>query len=128
MVISVEDAVGILNKWKDESVNIFVVAESPSQRYARGVEGRGVRWATRQRVKVSQVSFFRDTEGLKSGTAEFEGAAGTLSLYMGQCRISYQDVREAPPDIKEEAAASTVSSLGFWFRDGGGFQFFELRE
>ena len=128
MVISVEDAIGILNKWKDESVDIFVVGESPFRKYARGIEGRGIRWATSQHVKVSQVSLFRDTEGLKTWTVEFEGAAGTLALYMGQCRIFYQDVREAPPDIKEEAAASTVSSLDFLYRDGGGFQFFELRE
>jgi hypothetical protein len=29
MVISLDDAVAILNKWKDESANLLVAAESP---------------------------------------------------------------------------------------------------
>ena len=37
MVISLDDAVAILNKWKDESANLLVAAESPFRQTLRGI-------------------------------------------------------------------------------------------
>jgi len=61
MVISLDEAVAILSKWKDESADILVAAESPFRQTLRGIEGQGVRWAMRQRVKVAQVSVSADS-------------------------------------------------------------------
>ena len=126
MVISLEDAVAILRKWKDESANILVVAESPFRQTLRGIEGLGVRWAMGQHVRVSQVLFSaEDSEGI----VEFEGPAGNvLSLVIGHCRIVYGDPREASPENRAEAEAMTLSALSIFFPDEEGFHFYELRE
>ena len=129
MIISNEEAVAILNKWKDESTNILVVAESPFRQTLRGIEGLGVRWAMGQHVRVSRVSFAVDEGRFVKGTVEFEGNAGNfLSLSIGHCRIVYGDPREASPAHRDEAMATTVSALSIFFPDEEGFHFYELRE
>ena len=128
MVISLEDAVAILNKWKDESTNILVVAESPFRQTLRGIDGLGVRWALGQHVRVSQVSFSAEDKTSK-GIVEFEGHGGNfLSLAIGHCRIVYGDPREAPLENRNEAEATTVSALSIFFPDEEGFHFYELRQ
>lgn len=128
MVISLEDALAILRKWKDESTNILVVAESPFRQMLRGIEGPGVRWAMGQHVRVSQVLFSAE-ERTSEGIVEFEGPAGNfLSLAIGHCRIVYGDPREASPENRAEAEATTVSALSILFPDEEGFHFYELRE
>ena len=129
MVISLEDAAAILNKWKEESTNILVVAESPFRQTLRGIEGPGVRWAMGQHVRVSEVSFSIEEGRPNQGTVEFEGQAGNfLSLSIGHCRIVYGDPREASPANSDEAMATTVSALSIFFPDEEGFHFYELRE
>jgi len=128
MMISLEDAVAILNKWKEESAHIVVAAESPFRQTLRGIHGRGVRWVMSQRIKVSRVSFFVDTKGSKQGIVEFEGPAGHLSLSMAACRFVYEDPREARPDIRTEAETATVSALSVFFPYDEGFLFYELVE
>ena len=128
MVISLEDALAILRKWKDESTNILVVAESPFRQTLRGIEGLGIRWAMGQRLKVSQVMSSAE-ERTSKGIVEFEGRAGNfLSLAIGHCRIVYGDPREASPENRGEAEATTVSALSIFFPDEEGFHFYELRE
>ena len=128
MVISLEDALAILRKWKDESTNILVVAESPFRQTLRGIEGLGVRWAIGQHVKVSRVMPSVEERSSK-GIVEFEGSAGNfLSLAIGHCRIVYGDPREASPENRAEAEATTVSALSIFFPDEEGFHFYELRE
>ena len=128
MVISLEDALAILRKWKDESTNILVVAESPFRQTLRGIEGLGVRWAMGQHIRVSQVLFSAE-ERTSEGIVEFEGPAGNcLSLAIGHCRIVYGDPREASPENIAEAEATTVSALSILFPDEEGFHFYELRE
>src|SRR5271165_982096 len=123
MVISLEDAVAILNKWKEESAHIFVAAESP---FRRGIHGHGVRWVMNQSVKVSRVSSFADTSGSKQGIVEFEGPAGHLLLSIASCRFVYGDPREAGPEIRKEAESVTVSTLSVFFPSDEGFLFYEL--
>ncbi len=128
MVISLEDAVAILNKWKGESTDILVVAESPFRQTLRGIEGPGVRWATGLHVRVSRVSLSAERRASK-GIVEFEGHDGNfLSLSIGHCRIVYGDPREASPENRDEAIATTVSALSIFFPDEEGFHFYELRE
>jgi len=128
LVISLDDALAILRKWKDESTNILVVAESPFRQTLRGIEGFGVRWAIGQNVRVSQVLSSVE-ERTSKGIVEFEGHTGNfLSLAIGHCRIVYGDPREASPENRAEAEATTVSALSILFPDEEGFHFYELRE
>jgi hypothetical protein len=128
LVISLEDALAILRKWKDESTSILVVAESPFRQTLRGIEGAGVRWAMGQRVRVSQVLPSVE-ERTSKGIIEFEGHTGNfLSLAISHCRIVYGDPREASPENRAEAEATTVSALSIFFPDEEGFHFYELRE
>ena len=128
MVISLDDALAILRKWKDESTNILVVAESPFRQTLRGIEGLGVRWAMGQHVRVSQVLSSVE-ERTSKGVVEFEGHTGNfLSLAIGHCRIVYGDPREASPENRAEAEATTVSALSIFFPDEEGFHFYEVRE
>src|SRR5207253_6139182 len=94
MVISLDDAVAILSKWKDESANLLVAAESPFRQTLRGIDGQGVRWAMRQHVKVSQVSFSEESRSVKRAIVDFEGPAGNLCLLLHDCFIIYGDPRE----------------------------------
>src|SRR5215472_13211816 len=128
MVISLDEAVAILNKWKDESADILVAAESPFRQTLRGIEGQGVRWAMRQRVKVSQVSFSAEIRPIRRAIIDFEGPAGSLSMLLTECFIIYGDPREAPSEERAEAEATTVSALCIFLPEEEGFHFYELRE
>ena len=128
MVISLDEAVAILSKWKDESADILVAAESPFRQTLRGIDGQGVRWAVRQRVKVSQVSFSEESRPIRRAIIDFEGPAGNLSVLLTECLIIYEDPREAGPEDREEAEATTVSALCIFLPEEEGFHFYELRE
>ena len=128
MVISLDDAAAIFNKWKDESADILVAAESPFRQTLRGIDGQGVRWAMRQHVKVTQVSFSEEKRPVRRMIVDFEGPAGNLSLLLYECIIIYGDPREAAPEAREEAAATTVSALCIYLPGEEGFHFYELRE
>jgi len=128
MVISLEEAVAILNKWKDESADILVAAESPFRQTLRGIDGQGVRWAMRQRVKVSQVSFSEESRPILRAIIDFEGPAGNLCMLLTECLIIYGDPREAGREDREEAEATTVSALCIFLPEEEGFHFYELRE
>ena len=127
MVISLDEAVAILSKWKDESADILVAAESPFRQTLRGIEGQGVRWAMRQRVKVSQLSFSADSHPIRRAIIDFEGPAGNLSVLLTECLIIYRDPREAAPEDRQEAEATTVSALCIFLPEEEGFHFYELR-
>jgi hypothetical protein len=128
LVISLQDALAILRKWKDESTNILVVAESPFRQALRGIEGLGGRWAMGQHVRVSRVLSSME-ERTSKGIVEFEGHTGNfLSLAIGHCRIVYGDPRETSPENRAEAEATTVSALSIFFPDEEGFHCYELRE
>ena len=128
MVISLDDVVAIFNKWKDESANILVAAESPFRQTLRGIDGQGVRWAMRQHVKVMQVSLSEEKRPVGRVIVDFEGPAGNLSLLLYECFIIYGDPREAAPEAREEAEAATVSALCIYLPGEEGFHFYELRE
>jgi hypothetical protein len=65
MVLGLEDAVTVLNKWKDDSAQILVVSESPFQQSRRGILEQGIDWAIGLQGKVSKVSVNSDTKGKK---------------------------------------------------------------
>jgi hypothetical protein len=128
MVISLEESIAILKKWEDESAHILVTAESPFRQTLRGIQGRDVRWAMSQEVKVARVTTTPDTGGSKKVVVEFEGPTGNLSVSIARCRFVYEDPREASSDVREEAETLTLSALSVFFPYDEGFLFYEMRE
>jgi hypothetical protein len=122
MIISLEETVALLNKWKEESALLAVAGESPFRDMLRGIEDAGVRWTMSQSVRVSRI----ETE---QRFVEFEGPAGNLSLSLKSCRrFVYEDHRNAPPDQRETAEALTLSALSIFFASGGAFLVYEMRQ
>jgi hypothetical protein len=128
MVISVEDAIAIFEKWKDDSAHILVFAESPYRHVPRDIERKGLTWEMSQHFKVSRVTTSLGGGGSKKAIVEFEGRTGNLSFSIGRrCRFEYQDPREADCDIRKEAEDIAVSGLFVFFPYKEGFHCYELR-
>ena len=122
MIISLEETLALLNKWKEESALLAVAGESPFRDMLRGIEDRGVRWTMSQSVRVSRI----ETE---QGFVELEGPAGNLSLSLKRCRrFFYEDHRNAPVDMREAAEALTLSALSIFFPTDEAFLVYELQE
>src|SRR6202140_1367377 len=115
MVLGLEDAVTVLNKWKDDSAQILVVSESPFQQSRRGTLEQSIDWAIGLHGKVSKVSVNPDTKGKKAGTVVFETPGGTLSLSIGGCSFVYEEPREAKQVGREEAESTTLAALSASF-------------
>jgi|ERR1700730_2594844 len=128
MVLSLEDAVTILNKWKEESARILAVAECPFRQFLQGIHGPSVDWAMGQHGKVSEISFYPGEKGKKASTVVLEAPCGNLSISIGGCSFIYEEPREAEPHVREEAKCATVSALSIFFPSGEVFVFYELLE
>ena len=127
MVISLEDAIAILTKWKDESAHIFVGAESPVRQTSGDLEGSAVRWTMNQHVKVLRVLAPAASGESNKAIVEFEGPSGTLSISLSGCRFVYEEPREGSSDVRDEAEAFTVSALSLLFPSDECFTFYEMR-
>ena len=57
MVVSLEEAITILSKWKDDSAAVLVAAESPFRLHLRGIHDPGLDWTMGIRGRVAQVEF-----------------------------------------------------------------------
>ena len=128
MVVTLEDAVTILNKWKDEFAAILVVAESPFRQHFRGIHESGVDWSMGIRGKVSQATFSPGAKGPKAGIVVFDGGSGNLSLSVGGCAFVYEEPHEAQPVVRGEAEFTTISALSIFFPSNEAFVAYELRE
>ena len=128
MVITLEDALTILKKWRDESAPILIVAESPFRQHFRGIHERGVDWSMGMRGKVSQVTFSPQTKGPKAGIVVFDGGSGNLSLSIGSCAFVYEEPHEAQPVVRGEAEFTTISALSIFFPSNEAFVAYQLRE
>jgi len=110
---SLEDAIPILNKWKADSSEIAVAAED-------------LRWHLRLRGRVSKISF---SPKKRTGVILLKGESGALRLTLTDALFKYQEPREAPLSIREEAEAEVVCSLSIRLPGGGPFfVLYELRE
>jgi hypothetical protein len=56
MGLGLEDAVTVLNKWKDDSAQILLVSESPFQQSRRGILQQGIDWANGLQDSVEGLS------------------------------------------------------------------------
>ena len=128
MVVTLEDAFTILNKWKDESAPILVVAESPFRQHFRGIHESGVDWSMGIRGRVSQVTFSTDAKAPTASIVVFDGGSGNLSLSVGGCAFVYEESHEAQSFVREEAQFTTMSALSIFFPSNEAFVAYELRE
>jgi len=128
VVISQEEAIAILKKWKDEFAHIVVVAQGPLRQTPSGMQGSEVRWGMTQNVKVSGITAPTDKGGPSGAIVEFEGPTGNLSISLDRCRFIYEDPREASSDVREEAEAASVSALSVFFPYDECFILYEMRE
>ena len=128
MLLSLEEAVVILNKWKDASAPVFVLGQNSSKLGLRNIDEGGVEWNVGLRGKVSQVSLSQGTISPKAATIRFEGAGGNLSLSMDTCAFSYDEHCEGPPFLREQTQIEPVSCLFIFFPSNEAFVVYELQE
>ena len=57
MVVSLEEAITILSKWKDDSATILVAAESPFRLHLRGIHDPGVNWTLLRNISAGRAGF-----------------------------------------------------------------------
>ena len=126
--MSLEEAVAIFSKWKDDSAQILAVSESPFQQSRRGILDKNIDWVMGLQGKVAKVSVDRNMSGKKKeGAAVLEAPGGTLSLSIGHCSFVYEEPKEAKPVVREESESTTVSALSVFFPSNEVFVFYELR-
>lgn len=128
MLLSLEDALTILNKWKDESVSVLVLGQNSFRQGIRSVQEGGVDWNTGLRGTVSQVSVCQGAISSKAGRVVFESPAGNLSLSMDSCVFSYDVLCERPPFLKSDDRSKLLSCLFIFFPTNETFVVYELQE
>ena len=126
MNLSLEEAVALLHKWKDDVSPLLILGQNSSRWGLRAVHGGGVDWNMCLRGQVSQVSVSQGTISSELGTVVFEGLGGDLSLSMDTCAFSYDENCEAPPFVRENARAR--SSLFIFFPSNEIFAVYELEK
>jgi hypothetical protein len=80
VVVSLEEAIIILSKWKDDSATVLVAAESPFRLHFRGIHDPWVDWTMGIRVRVAQAEFSPGTKGGKAGIVVFERSSGDFRV------------------------------------------------
>lgn len=128
MNLSLEEAVAILKKWKDESVPVLVLGQNTSRLGLRSVHEGGVDWNIGLHGTVSRVSVVQGNLSSKAGQVVVEGPAGNLSLSMDACAFSYDESCEGPPYLRPEAQFASVSCLFIFFPSNEAFVVYELRQ
>ena len=127
MYLSLEEALPILKKWRDDSASVFVIGQNSSRWGLRGIHEGGVDWNIGLRGRVSEVSVSEGTMSSKAGTVMFKGRAGSLSLSMDGCAFSYDERYEGPPFFPGEAQITAVSCLFIFFPSNEAFVVYELQ-
>ena len=128
MLLSLEDAIALLTKWKDESVSVLVLGQDSFRQGLRSVYERGVDWNMGFQGTVSQVSLSRKTIDSTTGTVVFESPSGSLSLSLESCAYSYDEACEWPPFIKADPRSAISSCLFIFFPTDEAFVIYQLQE
>ena len=128
MLLSLEDAITVLNKWKDESASVLVLGQNSFRLGLHSVHEGGVDWNIGLRGTVSQVSVCQGAISSKAGRVVFESPGGTLSLSMDSCAFSYDASCEKPPFLKSDDQSKILSCLFIFFPSNEAFVVYELRE
>ena len=125
MVLSLDEAAGLVRKWQEEEAHILGVSESPFQQSRRGTVEQHIDWRLGLQGKVA---LNQNRSGEKAWTMVLESPTGTLSLSIGQCVFVYEEPARAKPIVREEAQATTICALSVFFPSDEVFVFYELRE
>ena len=128
LLLSLEGAITILNKWKDESASVLVLGQNSFRHGLRSVHEGAVDWNIGLRGTVSQVSVCQGAVSSKAGRVVFESPAGNLSLSMDSCVFSYDTNCERPPFLKSYDGANILSCLFIFFPSNEAFVVYELQE
>ena len=128
MLLSLEDAITVLNKWKDESASVLVLGQNSFRLGLRSVHESGVDWNIGLRGTVSQVSVCQGAISSKAGRVVFESPGGNLSLSMDSCAFSYDTSCEMPPFLKPDDRSKILSCLFIFFPTNEAFVVYELQE
>ena len=127
MLLSLEDAVGILEKWKEESAAVVVLGQNTFRWGLRSIHEGGVDWNIALRGQVSEVSTSSDKGSLTARTVLFKGTTGNLSLSLDNCMFSYDENREGPPFLEGEARIEDASCLSIFFPSNETFVVYQLQ-
>ena len=128
MLLSLEDAVALLTKWKDESVSVLVLGQDSFRQGLRSVHERGVDWNMGFRGAVSQVSLCQNTTDSTIGRVVFESPSGSLSLSLESCAYSYDEACEWPAFINQDPRSAIASCLFIFFPTDEAFVVYQLQE
>ena len=128
LYLSREEAIAMLNKWRDERAPVFVFGQNVFQPGLRSVHESGVDWNISLCGTIAQVSAPPPTASPGACKVMFEGPEGNLSLLINACAFSYSEPYEKPPFVKPDPRFKTLSCLSLLFPTNEVFAVYELRE
>ena len=126
MIVSLDEAVTILNKWKDESASVFIMGQRSFRAGLWAVHEGGVDWNISLRAKVSQVSFSEGVDFSKRGIVVFEADGGDISLAMDECAFTYDQNCDMPEFVGAEDRIRAQSCLFIFLASNETFAIYEL--
>ena len=126
--LSLEDAVAMLSKWKDERAPLFVFGQNVFLPGLRSVHEGSVDWNISLRGTIAHVSVCPGTRSQAASKVTFESPAGNLSLLIDPCAFSYSEPYERPPFVKQDPQFKTLSCLFMLFPTNEVFAVYELLE
>jgi hypothetical protein len=126
MIVSLDEAVSILNKWKDDSAPVFIMGQRSFRAGLWAVHEGGVDWNMSLRAKVSQVSFSEGVDFTKRGIVVFEADGGEMSLAMDGCAFTYEQNCDMPEFVEAEGRLGARSSLFIFLASNETFAIYEL--
>ena len=128
MTLSLEEAVAIFNKWKDEGTPLFVFGQNVSQPGLRSVHEGGVDWNISLRGTIEHVLVPPRKGSPGASKVMFRSPEGNLSLLIDTCYFSYSEPYEQPPFVKPDPRFKTLSCVFLFFPTNEIFAVYELRE
>ena len=128
MIVSLEEAVTVLDKWKDDAATVLIMGQRSFREGLWAVDEGDVDWNMTLRAKVSGVSVSEGTYSTKRGVVLFETEGGELSLAMDACAFSYEENCGIPEFVRARGirAQSCPSCLFIFLPSNEVFVIYEL--
>jgi hypothetical protein len=127
VLLSLEEAIGLLQKWREESAALVILGQNTFRWGLRNIHEGGVDWNVALRGQVLEVSGSSEASSSTAWTVRFEGTTGNLSLSLENCMFSYDENREGPPFLQGEARIEDASCLNIFFPSNETFVVYQLR-
>jgi hypothetical protein len=129
MIVSLEEAVAVLNKWKDDSTPVLILGQRSLRAGLWAVHEGGVDWNMALRFKVTQISVSEGIDSTRREVVVFEAEGGDLSLAMDECAFTYDQNCGVPEFVGAESgmrAPSCRSCLFVFLPSNETFVIYEL--